>query len=203
MTAHGFPDFLRGSSYHRNGMTENLSGFETGTFSKCGTPQNWKPAHDSLGFSSSFTVSLLLGIWLMIQLSTASIHVSVSSGQQKARIPGGPPELRWRSCCWNVWRGSNEDKTSAPFISGGPSSKFTRPSCSSHAAFRSATRRSQTHFKVSPAAVTSALRNVTGCLVPRHWLYPMCYHQHPPERNKKTRPHWGFPLVFWTSDWCI
>lgn len=117
-------------------------------------------------------VSFLLGIWLMTQLSTASIHASVSSGWQKAWIHGGAPELHWRSCCWNVWRGSSEDKTSAPFISGGPSSKFTRPSCSSRAAFRSATRWLQTHFKVSPAAVTSALRNVTRCLVPCHWLIP-------------------------------
>lgn len=61
--------------------------------------------------------------------------------------------------------------------------------------FQPPARPSEWHFKVSPVAVTSARRNVTGCFVSRHWLYPMCYHQHPPERNKN-HPSEGFPRPF-------
>lgn len=112
----------------------------------------------------------------------------------------GAHKLYWRGCLWNVWRGSSEAPTSSQFISGalvhvhtallqllrGPFSRGLSP----------------WHFKVSPVAVTSARRNVTGCFVSRHWLYPMCCHQHPPERNKKCSSEGGLS-AFWTIDWCI
>lgn len=124
------------------------------------------------------------GIWLMVLLSTVSTHVCVRL-QQKAHGSLGPMSCTedtvpgmWEGLFWGpeeltvYFRGLAPCSHSPPIAPVQLSQTPARPS--------------QWHFKVSPVAVTSAPRNVTGCFVSRHWLYPMCYYQRPPERNKNT-----------------
>lgn len=130
----------------------------------------------------------------MAKLSTVSIHVSMSRLQQKAMVHWGPwvaLKKLCMECVKGLFWGPNEH---AVYFRGlGPCSH--RPPTVPVQLSQPPAWPSQWHFKVSPVAVTSARRNVTGCFVSRHWLYPMCYHQRPPERNKSHSSE-GFPWPF-------
>lgn len=114
--------------------------------------------------------------------------IDVSRRQQKAMFHLRPTSCRKKLCleCAKglVWGPNHTD-----VCYRGPAFMFTQPSDSHWLLFEAWPW--EWHFKVAPVAVTSAWRNVTGCFVPHHWHYPMCYNKHPPEKNKKT-PQRGF-----------